>query len=163
MAKHGAEHCRRSRSAGIAVLSIGFFLAACNPFSLGRPTIDTERVEFVVQPGINDNTALAAELVLVYSSALESELSELTASAYFGARRDLANTFPKQFDTVRWELAPGQRAPSKPLPDDAGDARAAFLFVNYRADGVHRARLDAYDEVLVTLEADGFRLADLDE
>ena len=145
------------------MLSLGLLLAACNPFNLGRPTIDTERVEFVVQPGINDNTALAAELVLVYASALESELSEMTASAYFAGRRDLANTFPKQFDTVRWELAPGQRAPSKPLPDDAGDARAAFLFVNYRADGVHRARLDAYERVLVTLEADGFRLAELDE
>jgi hypothetical protein len=163
VANRGAEHCRRSRSAGIAVLSIGLLLAACNPFDFGRPTIDTERVEFVVQPGINDNTALAAELVLVYAAALESELSEMTASAYFAGRRDLANTFPKQFDTVRWELAPGQRAPSKPLPDDAGDARAAFLFVNYRADGVHRARLDAYDAVLVTLEADGFRLAELDE
>jgi hypothetical protein len=163
VANRGAEHCRFSPSAGIAGLSIGLLLAACNPFAVGRPTIDTERVELVVQPGVNDNTALAAELVLVHTAALEKELSDMTASAYFAGRRDLANTFPKQFDTVRWELAPGQRAPSKPLPDDAGDARAAFLFVNYQAEGVHRARLGAYEAVLVTLEADGFRLAELDE
>jgi len=154
-------HARWPRTAALAG---ALLLGGCGSFlGFGGPTSDLETVEFIVLPGINDDTALAAELVLVRSEALEKRLAELTAAKYFASKRDLANTFPRQFDVVRWELAPGQSAPTKPLPDGADDARAAFLFVNYRAEGTHRARLESYEDVLVTLDTDGFRLSELDD
>ncbi|OFX08256.1 MAG: hypothetical protein A2516_12160, partial [Alphaproteobacteria bacterium RIFOXYD12_FULL_60_8] len=103
-----------------------------------------------------DNRALAVDLVLVYDRPLLARIEAMTAREWFTGKAGVLNDFPSGFDTVGWELSPGQKAPKKPLPSKSKFALGVFLFADYRDGGPHRARLGEMKSVVVTLGAKDF-------
>lgn len=105
----------------------------------------------------NGGSALAVDLVFVRSEILADELSKLEAVDYFKRREQIGRDHPTQFESRRWELAPGQIASDVDLDPPCG-VTAVLLFADFQAPGAHRLRLDDRKDAQIVLNADTLQL-----
>jgi type VI secretion system protein len=124
------------------------------------PKVEIGDIQVLTDPGANLNTALEFELVLVQDPDVLKKLSELTAAKWFELREDVRKTYPGGFESMKWELVPGQdlRLPSEQFKDKR--ALAVLIYANYLTPGEHRARIDSYREgAVIRLLPRGFTVA----
>lgn len=124
------------------------------------PKVEIGDIQVLTDPGANLNTALEFEIVLAQDPDALKKLSELTAAKWFELREDMRKTYPGGFESMKWELVPGQdlRLPSEKFKDKR--AMAVLVFANYLTPGEHRARIDNYREgAVIHLQARGFTVA----
>ena len=124
------------------------------------PKVEIGDIQVLTDPAANLNTALEFELVLVKDPDVLKKLSELPAAKWFELRDDLRKTYPGGFESMKWELVPGQdlRLPSDRFADKR--ALAVLVYANYLTPGEHRARIDNYrDGVVIRLLPRGFTVA----
>lgn len=124
------------------------------------PKVEIGDIQVLSDPGANLNTALQFEIVFVKDPDLLKKLSELSASKWFELREDLRKTYPGGFESMEWELVPGQdvRLPSEEFKDKR--ALAVLIYANYLTPGEHRARIDSYRQgAVIRLLPRGFTVA----
>jgi type VI secretion system protein len=124
------------------------------------PKVEIGDIQVLTDPGANLNTALEFEIVLVQDPDVLKKLSELTAAKWFEFREDVRKTYPGGFESMKWELVPGQdlRLPSEQFKDKR--ALAVLVYANYLTPGEHRARIDSYREgAVIRLLPRGFTVA----
>ena len=121
------------------------------------PKVEMGDIQVLTDAGANLNTALEFELVLVKDPDVLKKLSELPAAKWFELREDLRKTYPGGFESMKWELVPGQdlRLQSDGFKDKR--ALAVLVYANYLTPGEHRARIDNYREgAIIRLLPRGF-------
>src|SRR4051794_525080 len=98
------------------------------------------RVE--ADPGINQDSPVPVELVIVYDKDLLAQLAGMTARDWFQKREQTRKDHPGDDELVSmsWEVVPGQSLPEASLSFGSG-ARGGLVFADYFAEGAHRARV----------------------
>lgn len=124
------------------------------------PKVEIGDIQVLTDSGANLNTAVAFEIVLVKDPDVLKKLSELSAVKWFEQREDLRKTYPGGFESMKWELVPGQdlRVQSEEFKDKR--ALAVLIYANYLTPGEHRARIDTFREgAVIRLLPRGFTVA----
>lgn len=140
------------RQLSFIFISLILLLSACDVMRifLLSPNNDVRSIDIVSLPGANSNLPTTIDVVFVYDDALLGLLHSLTASDWFGYRLDLQNSYPGQIKVLRWEVIPGTKGRSRPLPEDSSVALAVLVFADYASAGNHS--LDISNSELVKLE-----------
>lgn len=145
----------------LAMLSVTLSGCGTVDWVLSRnPKVEMGDIQVLTDTGANLNTALELEIVLAQHPDALKKMSELTAAKWFELREDMRKTYPGGFESMKWELVPGQdlRLPSEQFKDKR--ALAVLVFANYLTPGEHRARIDSYREgAVIHLQARGFTVA----
>lgn len=113
--------------------------------------------EVKVDPGANQNSAVALELVIVYDKKLLEQFLAYPARTWFEKREQLRRDDPgqKQFVSWEWEWVPGQEVKPQEISFGTG-ARGGIVFANYFTPGDHRARIDPHSNLVIHLGEKGF-------
>jgi type VI secretion system protein len=112
-------------------------------------------VKVDAEPGINQDSPVPVELVIVFDKDLLAQLTGMTARDWFQKREQIHKDHPGEDEiiTLSWEVVPGQSLPEQSLSFGSG-ARGGLVFADYFADGAHRARVDPHQNVKIRLRAD---------
>jgi type VI secretion system protein len=131
-------------------------LAACGSSSLSLFGGDVV-AQVVVDAGINQDSPVPVELVVVYDKKLLDQLLTLTARDWFTKKDQIKRDFPgdEAFVSIAWELVPGQVMPAQELSFGVG-ARAGIVYADYFSLGDHRARIDPHQNVVIHLRDSDF-------
>jgi type VI secretion system protein len=124
------------------VLGCLLFLSACSTGQKVRGMFGGQLpVQVTVQPGANDNSAIAVDMVVVYDQKLLDDLMKMPASDWFSKRPQMIKDFGNSLSVSGWEWIPGQAVAPFAIPYHSG-ARKIVLFADYRTQGEHRAAVD---------------------
>jgi len=112
-------------------------------------------VKVEAEPGINQDSPVPVELVIVFDKDLLAQLTGMTARDWFQKREQIHKDHPgdEELLTLSWEVVPGQSLPESSLSFGSG-ARGGLVFADYFADGAHRARVDPHQNLKIRLLAD---------
>src|SRR5580698_2239305 len=133
----------RHRTLGVATIAL-FFLAfsGCAKRQLS--------VRVTIEPGANENSPVALDIVRVDEKDLVKELSKLTAADWFQKREQyqLDYSKPGVLSVTSGEWVPGERVPAVELPAPSpipipflSSKATTLVFANYFNAGPHRADL----------------------
>ena len=109
------------------------------------------RMEVLVLPGINQNSPVAVELLMIRDRSLWQRLREKPAAEWFEEREALARTFPDSFQSWQWEWVPGQEVPPETLEVGRG-VKWGLVFARYLVAGDHRAVIQPREPFRLVLD-----------
>lgn len=163
MKQTGKGRADAGRQPGVSRMRAGWWLALATATLLSGcgssdPTIETESLIFNVAAGANGDEAVAIDVVLVFDRSALARIADLPASGWFKDRQQIGLAFPTAVKTKSFELVPGQKSLTVEMDGDDDEAIGAFLFANYRSEGLHRARIDTLEVVTVQLGAKSFSI-----
>jgi len=117
----------------------------------------------LTEAGINQNSPVQVELLVVYDNLLLQQASSLTAQAWFAQRAGILRNYTNDeaYRSRYWELVPGQPLFTEEISFDVG-VRAVLVFANYSTPGDHRFRMDPHEDLLIHLEGDDLCVTPLD-
>lgn len=131
-------------------------LAACASWWDG-PSLSLDTVKLIAETGINNDSPVAVDLVILYDATLIPQLLALPARDWFARRQQFQRDYPEDLQVVSWEIVPGQTLEAQEVGRRSG-ARAGFLFANYFTPGDHRLRLAQQSAVQLRLLTAGFTI-----
>ncbi len=116
-------------------------------------------ISVTVEAGINQNSPVPVEVLLVYDSALFGQLSKLTAQQWFAGRAQflLDNPPGDGWDSQMWQWVPGETV-AKPEIDFRPGINGAIVFAGYFSPGAHRAIFQPFHDQILTLHSTDFSL-----
>jgi type VI secretion system protein len=119
------------------------WLSGCSLFSSAPKPVKPgwDSLTLVASHDVNDNTALAVDVVFIKDKAVADGLLKMPATTWFAARAGLQSTFPEGLTVVSLEIIPDQtiRVPRQRYQDEK--AWLALAFANYATPGEHRQQL----------------------
>ena len=138
---------RRSRVPHLLppLLALCLLLSACSGFTQkvkrrfgGELTFDVQ-----LDSQLNEDFPLAVDFVVVYDPDLYAKLGKMSASDWFGQRRQLqADHAPDRLEVRSWEWVPPEcnscPGPGPQTIDYRIGAKGGVLFANYFNPGTHR-------------------------
>lgn len=133
----------RRRVFATAISSIAFlavFSAGCSVTGKVRSAFGGALpLKVTVEPGANDDSAIAVDFVVVYDQKVLDEVMKVTAAEWFAAKKNrfLAD-FPTELMVESREWVPGQPVAPLTIAYRAG-ARKIVVFADYHSGGEHRA------------------------
>jgi len=127
-----------------------FFLLSCEH----SPDLIMDGVSIYTDPDLNNNSATAVDLVIIYDEDLVKHIGSMPACTYFASYQQLLLDHPTLLDIWHWELVPGQNVKNFSPPHDKGRAFGAYVFANYLSSGNHRLRVTSDGVVSVLLTKD---------
>ncbi|HEV7669039.1 MAG TPA: hypothetical protein VGS22_10975 [Thermoanaerobaculia bacterium] len=112
-----------------------------------------------VEAGINQNSPVPVEVLLVYDSGLYGQLSKMTAQQWFAGRAQflLDNPPGDGWTSEMRQWVPGETVPKLEFDYSPG-INGAILFAGYFSPGAHRAIFQPFNDQLLTLQATDFVL-----
>ena len=139
-------------------LFMGFlllWLTAC----ASNSTVQTQLLRLQTTPDLNQNRPIAVDLVMVYDAHLMQALQKLSAKQWMRSKQQFKRDYPLLLKLWEWEPVPGEVLPDFELPSSATKQAAGILvFADYDTPGLHRARLDPFDQVLIKLGKNDMQL-----
>jgi type VI secretion system protein len=147
-----------NRAGLIHCVAVGLMLGACSlvPSWLGDGR-SISRISINADPGANQNSAVAVDLVMLTDPEAAASIMKLNARDWFQRRQQFARDYPDGLKIRSWELAPGQILRDAPV-DSPGGMTDAIVFAGYRGDGDHRLRLGDGSQVRLLLDEKDVRL-----
>ncbi|AZY47945.1 hypothetical protein [Bordetella avium] len=123
------------------LISCLILLAGCGWIGSSGERLSWKGAVITASSDMNDNSALAVDLVVARDAMLGGQLAALSAEQWFERRADLRAAYGAQLDVVSWELVPGQQwtVGAQGLP--AGRTMGVYLFARYGGSGAHRTRI----------------------
>jgi type VI secretion system protein len=121
------------------------------------------RVEVSVGDGINQNSPVAVELLLVYDQALLKQLSAMKAQDWFQQRDQFLRDHPPGDDYMNWfwVWVPGQPVPRQEVSYEPL-IKGGIVFAGYFSNGDHRASFQPFRDIALDLKATDFTLRTLE-
>lgn len=106
----------------------------------------------------NQDYPITIDVVFAYDRALVDQLQALSAREWRQRQNDIRLAFPTDIQVDSYEVVPAQKPLVRTIPERAVDALAAFVFVHYRSDGMHRARVDDLERFAILLGEKDFSI-----
>ncbi|HXU46727.1 MAG TPA: hypothetical protein VN783_14465 [Thermoanaerobaculia bacterium] len=112
-----------------------------------------------VGQGINQNSPVPVEVLIVYDGALWKSISTMSASAWFAGRTQFLLDHPagSGYQNQMWQWVPGQTVPPQRLEYRPG-VNGAVVFAGYFSPGDHRAIFLPFRDYALTLGLTDFTL-----
>ncbi len=124
------------------VLIIVSFLTACSSSTcVETAEVFLELVSFNIQSNANNNSAVALDLVILYDKTLINKFLGMSASSYFGKKKQLTLDYPVQMQVKNWEIVPGQKVTPYKVTFEYPLPQAAFFYAKLSSSGEHRQRV----------------------
>ncbi len=148
---------------GVLMLLFGMagLLSSCScGFNMLNSFKSSPSVSFDVAPTLNQTSALAVDLVLIYDKALLETLLPLSASEWFARRDQLRKDYPdykKSFKVWPLELVPAQDTTL--AIRDLRCAKSGIVFADYYTPGDHRVHFVSTWHLQVALRSEGFEVS----
>ena len=110
-------------------------------------------LEVLTDPGINQDTPVQVEVLVIYSDQLLQQVLALPAQSWFDKRETILRNYPgDEFYVSRyWELVPGQPKFTESISFSTG-ARATVVFANYASIGDHRVSENPHQDLYIHLQ-----------
>lgn len=151
---------------GVLMLIFGMagLLSSCScGFRLFNSLGSDPSVVFDVAPSVNNTSALAVDVVLVYDEALLETLLALSATEWFATRDQLRKDYPdykKSYEVWPLELVPDRDTTL--VIRDLRCVKSGIVFADYYAPGDHRVHFVSTKRIQVALHNEGFEVSELD-
>jgi type VI secretion system protein len=151
--------CRRLQAIGIVkfckILLAGVVLlvlcATCSAAGKVRSAFGGQLpLRVTVEPGANDDSAIAVDFVVVYDQKLLDEISKVSAAEWFSKKTRFLADHPQELAVEGREWVPGQPVAPLSLPYRIG-ARKVVIFADYHSAGEHRAIVLPQQPSIITL------------
>jgi len=140
---------------GVTILILCLTLTACG----SNPVVQTQRLRLQAMPNVNQDRPISVDLVVVYDAHLIQALQKLSAKQWMLNKQQLKRDYPLLIKLWEWEPVPGETLPDFKLPSKAiKKAAGILLFASYDTPGLHRARLDPFEQVLIKLDKNDMKL-----
>lgn len=109
--------------------------------------------QVLTDPGINRDSPVQVELLVVYDDNLLEQISALSAKDWFDQREGILRNYTAEesYTERRWELVPGQPPFQEEISFSAG-ARKVLVFANYSTPGNHRYLTDPHEDLFIYLQ-----------
>ena len=127
-------------------------------FSMESAKVWLQKVNFNVHQGVNDNSPLRLDLVIIKNEGLLQSLKGLTADQYFNERTQLQRDHPGQMQLYTWEILPGHKLKPMKINIEKVSSAGVIIFARYRAPGAHRHLLGNDREITINLEQHDFNV-----
>ncbi len=112
-------------------------------------------IQVIAEPGANQNSATALDIVFVYDTATVDLLPK-SGPTWFENKTRLLSAFPKGIDVVSLQLPPALTVAPVALPARYRDAVRTLAFANYVVDaGQYPMDLTAFKHAVVRLQPTG--------
>lgn len=159
MSFQGQKHSTYSRRAiGLLVAGAGLALSGCGATAFMFPDTETSLIRIQAAGDANDGYPVAVDVVIVRDETLAPVLAAISGRDWFTGKAQYIADNPGKLTVNSFEVVPGQSTPDIELSRSSrSDAKAILIFANYVRAGVHRARVDSIERVLVALEREQFR------
>lgn len=160
MIRRGDVGRLHSASRALLALSLLILAAGCTKLPRARSFFGGDfRLQVTVEAGINQNSPVPVEVLLVYDSALFGQLSKMTAQQWFAGRAQflLDNPPGTGWSSQMWQWVPGETVPT-PEIDFRPGINGAIVFAGYFSPGAHRAIFQPFRDQILTLHATDFSL-----
>jgi type VI secretion system protein len=150
------------RTVCLLLLSAGVSLSACGTTDYMFPDTATSLVRIQAAGDANDGFPVAVDVVIVTDETLAPVLSSVTARDWFSGKAQYIADNPGKLVVKAFEVVPGQAVADIEFSrGDRAATKAVLIFANYMRAGVHRARVETIERVLVALEREQFRTVSL--
>jgi len=116
-----------------------------------KSIVQTKLITFDVKQNANNNSPIALDVVILSEEALVEQLIKISAKEWYQKREQFKRDYPGILHTWEWEVVPGQVIPFFKMPENTKKAKGVLIFANYLSPGLHRARIDPYEGVIVRL------------
>lgn len=144
-----------------AILLLVLLLGACAKLPPWRSFFGgTCAVTVRVDPGINQNSPVPVEILLVYDAALLKKVSGMSAQDWFTGREQFLRDNPpgKGYEDWYWQWIPGQQVPDqylsyRPL------IQGGVIFAGYYSPGMHRFQFLPFRDLAMELQATDLKVA----
>lgn len=114
--------------------------------------VQMQHLRLQTAPELNENQPLAVDMVLVNDAELVQVLQQFSAQQWMARKQQFQRDYPLQLQVWEWELVPNETVVNFEVPSDATEqASGILLFADYATPGLHRARLDPFQQVLIKL------------
>jgi type VI secretion system protein len=121
------------------LLLLAFSATACSVTGKVRSAFGGQLpLRVTVEPGANDDSAIAVDFVVLYSDKLLDEVVKLPAAEWFSKRSRILADHPGELEVVQREWVPGQAVEPLSIPYHSG-AKKIVVFADYHSGGEHRA------------------------
>lgn len=127
-------------------------------FSMESAKVWLQKVNFNVHKGVNDNSPLRLDLLIVKNDALLQSLKGLTADQYFTERTQIQRDHPGQIQLYTWEILPGHRLQPMKINIEKVSSAGVIIFARYRSPGAHRHLISNEREITINLEQHDFNV-----
>ncbi len=115
------------------------------------------RFDVRVDEKLNRDSALAVDVVVVYSKGLLKELKTFSAGKWIQQREQFIKDHPRDVEHHPWEWVPGKAVERRFVPYRLG-AKGAFVFAHYETAGDHRELIAPLDDFVLDLGEKGFEI-----
>lgn len=141
----------------LAVALSALVLGGCSLFDGGRVFGGKSTLEVAVSPDLNNDYAVAVDLVVVYTKKAEGVVGAQVAAAWFGGgkKKAVKDFGDSGLSIVSWEWIPGQSVKKQIFKYRSG-ARTAFVFAGYSSPGDHRQTVKPNKKLALDLGATDF-------
>jgi hypothetical protein len=150
---------QQAHSAGKALpclVLLALLATGCSPVQLVKKMFSGELVvEVLVDPKLNQGSALAVDLVVIKDKKLAPVVLEMSARDWFRQREQFARDHPSGFMTWSWEVVPGEAVEPRAVEVGRG-VETAVVFADYLAPGPHREQVDPRRHLVLYLGERGF-------
>ncbi|ACC75056.1 hypothetical protein PPMP20_01110 [Paraburkholderia phymatum] len=151
---------RRAAALFTAVCTVGA-LGGCSVLGMSGEKAKWSQVTLSASDEVNNNSAVAVDVVLVSDDAMLARVAEMPASKWFTGRSDLVRTYPKNLRYRSWEIVPGQHVEVSGDEFAGPRVAGAFVFANYEGPGAHRVRIEHFSgHIVVQLDSNNFSVLD---
>ncbi len=118
-----------------------------------------QTIKVFVSQKVNQNSAIAMDLVFVFDKQLMDKLREMASKEWFEKREQIKRDYlvGVGIDTLEREWVPGQLVPDIKLKLKP-KAKGALIFAKYSMPGAHRFVVDPFRSVAIHLNEDDFEV-----
>jgi type VI secretion system protein len=155
--RHALSRALRLSRLALAV-SLALLLAGCAKLLPFRAFFGGEmKVAVSVPPGINQNSPVPVEVILVYDTALLAQLNALSAEQWFAQREQFVKTRPpgNGYQSQLWVWVPGQSVPQQSISYHPL-VRGGIVFAGYFSPGDHRVDILPFRDISIALGRQDF-------
>ena len=117
-----------------------------------------EKVSILVDNNVNNNSAVALDLVVVCDEEINSEIGKMRAEEYFHKKSDLVMSNSDKILVWHWEVVPGQKLMNQQINFEEFDPINGYVFAYYANDNVNRVKIPDVKEIKIVLSKDRVRI-----
>lgn len=153
------------RSCVLLLACIGFTLwtFACANKTTEAKKKTTGKVQHVTidaEKNANMGAMLTVDIVSAYDRQLVQDLESIINSEWFASKNKFIDQFNGKIFVMSREIAPGNQIQLEYTTEIEEKPIATYIFASYDSPGEHRAKVEKFEPIVITLEENEFVVSD---
>ncbi len=125
-----------------------------------KTTGKVQQVTIDAEKNANMGSMLIVDIVSAYDRQLVQDLESTINSEWFASKNKFIDQFNGKIFVMSREIAPGKQIQLEYTTEIEEKPIATFIFANYESPGDHRAKVEKFKPIAITLEENEFVVSD---